>query len=251
MSGALASGHILSSREGAVVHLTLARPNKRNALTGEMYEALTAALESADRDAGIGAVVISGSGGAFCAGNDIADFLAVRSFADAPSLRFIKTIALCQTPLVAAVEGAAVGVGTTLCLHCDLVYAAPSGFFRMPFVDLGLVPEAGSSLLLPQRVGTAKATELLMLGEPFDAQQGVALGLVNAIVPSPQLVAHALERAKQLASKPRAALAATRRLIRGDTAKLIAQIEAEAIEFQAALNSPEARAAFAKFLNRA
>jgi enoyl-CoA hydratase/carnithine racemase len=250
MSGALASGHITLVRDGPVVHLTLARPNKKNALTADMYAALTRALHDADTDEATGAIVISGAGGDFCAGNDIADFLSSSPFADAPSLLFIRTIALCQTPLVAAVEGVAIGVGTTMCLHCDLVYAAPSALFRMPFVDLGLVPEAASSLLLPHRIGTVKATEFLMLGEPFDAQQGVALGLINAIVPPQELVRHALQRAAQLAAKPRAALRATRRLIRGDRAQVAAQIEAEAVEFQKALDSPQARAAFAKFLAR-
>jgi enoyl-CoA hydratase/carnithine racemase len=249
-SEALAGGHIILARDGPVLHVTLARPNKKNALTAEMYAAMRRALEDADHDEATGAIVISGAGDDFCAGNDIADFLSSSSFADAPSLRFIRTIARCQTPIVAAVAGVAVGVGTTLCLHCDLVYAAPTALFRMPFVDLGLVPEAGSSLLLPQRIGTVKATEFLMLGESFDAQQGVALGLVNAVLPASELVQHAIERAGQLAAKPRAALAATRRLIRGDRSQLAAQIEAEAVEFQKALNSPEARAAFAKFLAR-
>jgi len=250
MSGPLANGHVILVRTGAVVHLTLARPNKKNALTAEMYGALTTALLDADTDETTGAIVISGSGPDFCAGNDIADFLSVGSFADAPSLRFIKTIARCQTPLVAAVAGAAIGVGTTMCLHCDLVYAAPSALFRMPFVDLGLVPEAASSLLLPHRIGTVKATEFLMLGEPYDAAQGVQLGLVNAVLPPPELVEHALQRAAQLAAKPREALRATRRLIRGDRAEVAAQIDAEAIEFQKALESPVAQAAFAKFLAR-
>jgi enoyl-CoA hydratase/carnithine racemase len=252
MSGDVASDHVTIAREGPVLHLTLCRPNKKNALTGEMYRTLSNALAAVAADSTVGAVLISGAGGAFCAGNDIADFLSASdSMVDAPSLRFIRTIAASKTPLVAAVEGVAIGVGTTLCLHCDLVYAAPSALFRVPFVDLGLVPEAGSSLLLPQRIGLARATELLMLGDAFDAEQAWRFGLVNAIVAAENLLAHALNAAQRLAAQPRAALAATRRLIRGDTSRILAQIDAEAAEFEVALRSPEARAAFARFMARA
>jgi enoyl-CoA hydratase/carnithine racemase len=251
MADVVASRHVAIAQEGSVLRLTLCRPNKKNALTSEMYDALTHALGGAASDSTIGAVLISGAGGAFCAGNDIADFLAAsESFTDPPSLRFIRTIASCPSPLIAAVEGVAIGVGATLCLHCDLIYAAPSALFRMPFVDLGLVPEAGSSLLLPQRVGLARATELLLLGDAFDAEHALRFGLINAIVPPDNLIAHALKSAQRLAAQPRAALAATRRLIRGDTARILAQIDAEAAEFAIALRSPEARAAFAKFMAR-
>jgi enoyl-CoA hydratase/carnithine racemase len=160
----------------------------------------------------------------------------------------VRRLAELGTPLVAAVEGFAIGVGTTLLLHCDLVYAEPGATFRLPFVDLGLVPEAGSSLLLPRRVGLAKATEMLMLAEPFDAAEALRLGIVNAVVPPDALLAHALDRAARLAAKPREALRATRRLIRGDRAPLIAAIEAESAAFAAALASPAAREAFQSFL---
>jgi enoyl-CoA hydratase/carnithine racemase len=224
MSGVVASGHVVVAREGPVLRLTLCRPNKKNALTGEMYDALTDALRGAEGDSTIGAVLMSGSGGAFCAGNDIADFLsASSSAAEAPSLRFVRAIASCKTPLVAAVEGVAIGVGTTLCLHCDLVYAAPSALFRMPFVDLGLVPEAASSLLLPQRIGLARASELLMLGDAFGAEQALRFGLVNAIVATEDLLAHALSRRSGWRLS-RAALAATRRLIRGDTTRILPRL---------------------------
>jgi enoyl-CoA hydratase/carnithine racemase len=162
----------------------------------------------------------------------------------------IRTLARFEKPLVAAIEGQAVGIGTTLCFHCDLVYAAPSARFLMPFVNLGLVPEAGSSMLAPMRFGRARAAELLLLAEPFDAETAREIGLVNAIVPAEELRAHALSKARALAAKPRAALLATRRLMRGESEALYAHMEAELGEFSRALRSPEAKAAFTAFLEK-
>ena len=240
--------HVSIEREGDVVLVRLTRPEKKNAMTRAMYDAVGEAFRAADRD-GAGAIVITGSGGAFMAGNDIGDFLA-RSDGreDLNAFSFIKLLATLQTPLVAAVEGVAVGIGTTLLLHCDLVYAAPSAMFRTPFVDLGLVPEAASTLLLPQRVGLAKATELLMLGEPIDAAEAYRIGLVNAVVPAEKLVEHALGRARALAAKPREAIVATRRLIRGERTEVLAAMDREGEEFAKALRSPAAKAAFGAFL---
>ena len=246
------SEHVAITREaGDVMLVRLMRPEKKNALTGAMYEALTAALTEAD-ETGAGAVVLTGSGGSFTAGNDLADFMAFASgsVTDLPARRFTTRLAATETPLVAAVEGVAVGVGTTLTFHCDLVYAAPSARFRMPFVDLGLVPEAGSSYLLPRRIGWAKATELLMLGEPYDAPEAVRLGLVNAVIEADALVAHALAQAAKLAAKPRAAIRATRGLIRGDGDQVREVMRRESEAFSAALRSPEAREAFRAFLAR-
>jgi enoyl-CoA hydratase/carnithine racemase len=242
-------------RDGAVLVVALTRPEKKNALTGAMYEALIAAFAQASEDAEIGALLIEGSGGVFSAGNDIGDFLAFAlapgaAISEAPVMRFIYALARFAKPLVAAVEGSAVGVGTTLCFHCDLVYAAPSARFHMPFVDLGLTPEAGSSLLAPQRFGRARASEYLLLGEPFDAEAARAGGLVNAVVDAASLHAHALAKAKALAAKPRQALLAARRLIRGDEAAVLARMDEEVRLFTAALKSPEARAAFMAFMNR-
>lgn len=240
-------------REGAVLIAAFARPDKKNAITGAMYDALTDALETAEREADIGAVVLAGEGGVFTAGNDIADFIAFATasggdFSAFPASRFIVKLAEFGKPLVAAVDGLAVGVGTTLLFHCDLVYASPAARFRMPFVDLGLVPEAGSSLLAVQRFGRAKAAEFLMLGEPFDAEAAAALGLVNAVVPAEGLLAHAVGKAAALAAKPRAAVLATRRLLNGDPAPLKARMAEEGAAFGAALGSPEARAAFMAFM---
>ena len=243
--------HVSVARDGDVLVVRLERPEKKNAMTEAMYDACVAAFGQADRD-GLGAVLVAGSGGAFTAGNDLADFLAASERpGELSAFHFITALARLETPLVAAVEGVAVGVGTTMLLHCDLVYAAPSATFRLPFVDLGLVPEAASSLLLPRRVGLAKASELLLLAEPFGADEALRLGLVNAVVPADALYAHALERARKLAAKPRDAIAATRRLIRGDRDEILAAMDREAAAFHKALASPAAKAAFTAFLSKA
>jgi enoyl-CoA hydratase/carnithine racemase len=247
----LTTGDIEVAREGAVLSAAFARPQKKNAITGAMYEALIEAFERASRDPEIGALVLSGKGGVFTAGNDIADFLAValHETGDFPAWRFVNTVATFEKPLIAAVDGLAIGVGTTLCLHCDLVYASPTARFQTPFVNLGLVPEAGSSLLAPHLLGRAKASELLLLAEPFGADEALRLGLVNAVLPQSELLAHAMSKGAALAAKPRAALLATRRLMRGDPEALKAQMAAEMHAFSAALKSPEAHAAFQAFLS--
>jgi enoyl-CoA hydratase/carnithine racemase len=242
-------------RDGGVLVVTLARPEKKNALTGAMYEKLIAAFAEASSNDAIGAVMIEGGGGVFSAGNDIGDFLAIAlapgaAMKDAPGVRFIYALARFAKPLVAAVDGAAIGIGATLCLHCDLVYASPAARFHMPFVDLGLAPEAGSSLLVPQRFGRARAGEALLLCEPFDAEAARSAGLVNAIVEADALHDHALAKAKALAAKPRQALLAARRLIRGDQSALIARMDEEVELFSAGIKSPEARAAFMAFMGR-
>jgi enoyl-CoA hydratase/carnithine racemase len=243
-------------REGAVCCVTLARPEKKNALTGAMYESLAAAFAEASRERNVGALLLAGSQGVFTAGNDIGDFLsgafaAAQANVQAPGVRFIRVLATFDKPLVAAVKGAAIGLGTTLCLHCDLVYAAPSARFSMPFVDLGLVPEAASSLLAPQRFGAAKAAEFLLLAESFDAETARELGLVNAIVEPDALYAHALAKAQALAAKPREAMLATRRLLRGDPKALLQRMDEELALFHERLRSPEARAAFMAFMSKA
>jgi enoyl-CoA hydratase/carnithine racemase len=239
------------TRQGAIMSAAFARPEKKNAITGAMYEALIEAFEAAERDPAVGALVLSGKGGVFTAGNDIGDFLglASRGSGDFPAWRFVSKLAEFEKPLIAAIDGLAIGVGTTLCFHCDLVYATPEARFQMPFVNLGLVPEAGSSLLAPQRFGRAKAAEFLLLAEPFGAQQAVTLGLVNAVLSQSELIAHAMGKAAELAAKPRAALLATRRLMRGDPEALKAQMAEETHAFSTALKSPEARAAFEAFLS--
>ena len=191
------------SREAGVAIIAITRPDKKNALTGSMYDAMTAVLSLSSNEAAIGAVLLTGSNGVFTAGNDINDFLSYRGdIANSPGLRFIKALARFEKPLVAAVDGPAIGIGATLLLHCDLVYASPSATLKIPFVDLGLTPEAGSSVLLPRRCGMARASELLLLGEEISAERAESFGLVNAIVPAQDLRGHAVEKAKALAAKP-------------------------------------------------
>ena len=241
---------VIVAREGAVLRLVLNRPDKKNALDRDMYEALIAALAEARADAGVRVVLIAGAGGAFTAGNDLNDF---REFLDDPNafpaLRFVRALASFSKPVVAAVAGDAVGVGTTMLFHCDLVYAAPSARFKMPFVDLGLVPEAGASLLAPRRFGLAKAAQYLLLCESFGAEEALALGLVNALAPAEELASVALDAARRLSQKPAEALAATRRLLRGEPDEVLARIEAEANLFAQLLEAPEARARLDAFFS--
>jgi enoyl-CoA hydratase/carnithine racemase len=237
--------------DGGVLIITINRPDKKNALDGAMYDAMTGALARATAADEIRAVLIGGTAGVFTAGNDLADFLAFAATMETmPAGRFIHSLARFEKPIVAAVDGPAVGIGTTLCFHCDLVYAAPGARFQMPFVSLGLVPEAGSSLLAVQRFGLARAAEYLMLGDAFDAATAARIGLVNAVVEAADLHDHALAKAKALAAKPRAALLATRRLLRGDPEPLHAQMAKEDALFAEALASPDAKAAFNAFLQK-
>ncbi len=242
---------ILVSRADAVCELRLNRPDKRNALTFAMYEALARALTEAQADGQVRAVLLSGTGAGFCAGNDLNDFLqAPRFTSDHPVMTFLRTLATFSKPLVAAVHGQSVGIGVTMLLHCDLVVAAAGSQFSMPFVALGLVPEAASSLLLPRLVGTQRAAELLLLGRPFDAERAHGLGLVNRVVDGTGLLEESRQLARSLAQQPPTALAATRRLLRGDAAQLLERIEEEARIFGAQLQSQELRAAISAFLAR-
>jgi enoyl-CoA hydratase/carnithine racemase len=246
------SEQITVHRESAVQRITLARPEKKNALTAAMYGAIIAAMAEAQSDPACGAIMIEGSDGNFTAGNDIADFLAQAGKPEGlAALDFVRAIATCELPIVAAIEGVAVGIGTTMLFHCDLAYAASSAMFRMPFVDLGLVPEAAASLLVPARVGRVVAGQLLLLCEAFGAEQARNYGIVNDIVDAGDLPAFAFDRAKALAAKPRAALRLTRRLIRGDQDALLARIEDEARIFAERLTSKEAQQVMAAFMARA
>ena len=240
---------ILRIRHGAVAELRFNRPSKKNAITGAMYGALTAALSDAAADEGTRAVLITGAGDTFTAGNDIADFLASSGQEELPAVRFIHAIAAFPKPLVAAVGGPAIGVGTTLLLHCDLVYAAPEARFAVPFVDLGLVPEAGSSMLLPTALGAHRANAMLLLGEAMDAQAAAAAGFV-ALAPAEALHAQALDAAARLAAKPPAALMASRALVRRGGEAIRAHMRVEEAAFATALAGPEARRALEAFLNR-
>jgi enoyl-CoA hydratase/carnithine racemase len=243
----MADGIRREAGEG-VLALTLDRADKKNALTSAMYRALTENLSEAAADPGTAAVLIAGEGGDFCAGNDIGDFLQPGG-ADA-ALAFIRAIAIFPKPIVAAVQGMAVGIGTTMLLHCDLVYAAPDARFVTPFTKLGLVPEAASSLLLPARIGHARAASMLLLGEPLDAESARETGLVTEVVTEGGLRDHARTKAAALTRMPPAALAATRRLMRGDGAAIAARLDEEATLFEAAMQSAEAKEAFTAFLEK-
>ncbi len=235
------------------------RPDKKNAFTGGMYDAMSAALDRGETDDDIVAHVFIGSGGIFNAGNDINDFIRRAKAGGSaggdegiptPSLSFIKRLPKVTKPMIAAVDGLAIGIGTTMLFHCDLVYATPTASLRTPFLDLGLVPEAASSLTAVLRMGNARAFELLCLGEPFSAERGKEAGIINAIVPAAELEATALKAARRLAAKPRGALLAARRLMRGDPSALSAQIEAEARVFRERMGSAEAQEAFAAFFEK-
>jgi enoyl-CoA hydratase/carnithine racemase len=246
------SAHVAITRDADILSITLQRADKKNALTGAMYEAIIAAFDDADADPRIGAILFGGSGGVFTAGNDIGDFLTYVASGDDdfPALSFIRRLALLETPIVASVSGLAVGVGVTMLLHCDLVYAAETATFRMPFVDLGLTPEAGASLLLPKLVGMQKASELLLLGKGFDAQEALRLGLVSEVLPVDETATFALARARELAAKPRQAVAATRRLLRGERDAILTRIDAEAALFKASLRTPDAIASLQAFMHK-
>ncbi len=245
------SEHIKVSREGAVQTVRLNRPEKKNALTGAMYATLAEALNSANVDDGIAVTVILGQPGIFCAGNDIVDFLAAsQGGAILHGFEFLKALVESEKPLIAAADGPAVGIGTTLMFHCDLVFASPRAVMQTPFVDLGLLPEAGSSLLGPRVLGHARAFELLVMGVPWSADQAKEAGLINAVVPEEELESAALEVAEALAKKPREGVRLARRLLRGDPAALKARMEEEGALFLQRIKSDEAAAAFAAFLKK-
>lgn len=247
------SAHIDVTRHGTVQVLTIRRPEKRNALTQDMYRALTDGLMAGDEAPDVGAHVILGQPGIFSSGNDINDFLAAAKGARAlpeDVVRFVEYLPQVAKPLVAGVDGAAVGVGATFLLHCDLVYATPAASLSTPFLDLGLVPEAASSLLLPRRTGHQRAFEMLVLGDPFDAERAREAGLVNAVVEPEVLETRTIGAAERLASKPPHALAIARRLLRGDPEPVLTRMREEADYFRACLGSAEAREAFEAFLDK-
>jgi enoyl-CoA hydratase/carnithine racemase len=242
---------VIVADDGPIRLVRLNRPAKKNALTGEMYDALTAALEGAAAG-DIRCVVLAGGPAAFCAGADLQDF---RDAAQHDGLRpqakrFLHCLAEAGKPLVAAVQGIAVGIGTTMLLHCDYVVAADDARFAAPFVHLGLVPEAGSSLLGPRLMGTRRAFELLVMGRPFDAATAKSVGLVNAVVAAAEVEAEAMKAAREIAALPAEAVAISRRLIRGSTDEIARRIDEETEIYRTRLQSPEARAAFAAFFAR-
>lgn len=243
--------HIIVSLDAGVLQLTLARPEKRNALSAAMYDTLRAQLQIARESAEIRVVLLCGGADMFCAGNDIEGFSAIRELPleQRPGYRFMQALATFPKPVVAAVEGAAIGIGATLLLHCDLIFASDTARFRMPFVDVGLVPEFASSLLLPRMAGHARAAELLLLGEMFSAQHAQAVGLVGTVVTAAELLPRAEQAARSLASKPTAALQASKRLLKQPLQDRVLQtMEHEMRTLNQQLEQAETRAILARVL---
>ncbi len=244
------SAHVHVQLIDRVLRIRFDRPEKKNALTLDMYEAATAALRRAEEDTEVRCVLFSGSEGCFTAGNDLNAFLNPSEGLPA-ILAFLDALTRATKPLVAAVDGLAVGIGTTMLLHCDLVYCSTGARFKLPFVDLGLVPEAGSSLLLPQLIGDKRAAAMLLLGEPLSANDAMALGLVNEVVPPGALDDVATSKAAALAAKPPAALRASRALLRAPQHALLqATMQAEIAAFSERLAGPEVTEAVTAFLEK-
>lgn len=237
----------------SILRIQFNRPKKKNALSFAMYNAVTAALQQADNDPTIRVVYLTGCGGSFTAGNDLGDFLSGPQPGDGPwpATQFIKQISITETPIVAAVDGIAVGVGVTMLLHCDLVYASERSRFNFAFVDLGVVPEAASSYLLPRMVGQRRAAELLMLGEKFSAETAHEFGIANAVVSAETLQDFAWGKAVKLSKKPPQALHQTKQLLKRGAAIAVAEtLEVEGAIFHERIQSAETRAIMMKILSR-
>jgi enoyl-CoA hydratase/carnithine racemase len=243
---------VLCEPRERVLHLILNRPSKKNALTEEMYAALSEGLSQAATDNSLRCVLLYGTSEVFTAGNDLKDFLEFPPLdANAAAFKFMSALLHFPKPVVAAVAGPAIGIGTTLLPYCDLVYAAESARFQMPFVNLGLVPEAGSSFMMPLLLGPRRAAEYLLLGTPFGAQEALTMGLINCIVPATELIPNATAVAEQLAAKPPQALFKTKRLLQRSWLDAAgAALQREISQFLQALQGPEAKEAFTAFLEK-
>ena len=245
--------HIIVADEGSIRTLRMNRPDKKNALTATMYDTLADAIEGAGNTPDVRCLLIAGAPGAFSAGNDLQEFLNAATSGEglgSSAIRFLHALARCQRPLVAAVQGVAVGVGTTMLMHCDHVVAGTDARFSTPFVGLGLVPEAASSLIAPRLMGQRRAFSLLVMGRPLDAAAAQACGLVNTIVAPGDVDAKAAKAAREIAALPAEAVAVARRLMRGTPDEIIARIDEEVELFKQRLRSAEARTAFESFLSR-
>jgi len=247
-----ATGHVIRQRDGAVLRVGFDRPERRNAITVAMYSTLTDALAEAAEDSDIKVVLLHGRPEVFSAGNDIGDFLAdPPAGKDTPTYRFLTALSTFPKPMIAAVNGAAIGIGATMLMHCELVCAAEDATFSLPFVKLGICPEAASTVLLPALAGYARAAELLLFGEPFDARKAEAVGLVNHVLPSAEVLEFAADRAQALARLPLSSLLQTKRLMRAPLAAQVAHaIEDESATFMRMLREPAAREAMAAFLQK-
>ena len=243
---------IRTATTDGVATIEIARPEKKNALTQAMYTAMAEALAAADADASVRAILITGQPGVFTSGNDLEDFMQrPPAGEESPVFRFMKALLDTGKPVVAAVTGAAIGIGTTMLLHCDLVYVSDEARLAMPFVGLGLVPEYASSLLVPQLVGHAKATELLLLGEPFTGERAVEMGIANAVLPAAEVVNHARRMAERFKALPPGAVRESKALMRrGQQALVRETVAVEGEAFGKRLRSPEAMEAFQAFFQK-
>jgi enoyl-CoA hydratase/carnithine racemase len=248
----MSTEHVVVENLDGILRIRLNRLDKKNALNQAMYTALAQAFELANTDPKVRVALITGGPGCFCSGNDIQDFLNMpKAGADNPVLRFMLALANCTKPVVAAVSGPAVGVGTTLLLHCDLVYAGASARLHMPFVSIGISPEFAASYLLPRIMGHPRAAELVLLAEPCDAHKAREYGLVNEVLPDDQYEARAMEKARRLASLPPNALRTTKALLkRWNREEILKVIPAEFDTFMPLLGQPEALEAFNAFLQK-
>jgi enoyl-CoA hydratase/carnithine racemase len=246
------SEHIKTERRDRVLVLKIDRPDKKNAFTQAMYAAAADVIGHAAQDAQVRTLLITGVAGAFSAGNDIQDFLsAPLADADAPVLRFMRALSDFPKPVIAAVTGVAIGIGSTLLLHCDLVYVGQSARFQFPFVNIGICPEYASTYLLPRTMGHARAAELTFFGEPFTAETAREYGLVNAVLPDAEVESHALERATRLAQQPPNALRVTKKLLKRWTHETVREaIRIEAEHFAPMLRDKEALEALTAFLHK-
>lgn len=238
-------------REGAVLTLTIDRQHCRNALDRATYHVLSEQIRAASDDTSLSAVVLTGAGQHFTAGNDLRDFQAERGEGDSAGLTFLRALSTAEVPVLVAVEGYAIGIGVTMLQHCDFVYAARNATLRIPFVALGLCPEGASSLLLPRLVGARRASEWLLQGRAFDAAEAYEAGLVTAVTEPGAALAAALATAAELAAQPPQALRLTKAMLKRPDAQAIQDtLDYEVKQFRARLTTDEAQAAFAKFLNK-
>jgi enoyl-CoA hydratase/carnithine racemase len=245
------SDHVVVGIQDRILTIRLNRPEKKNALTFAMYKAMTEALTRADGDPAVRVVLVTGTPDCFTAGNDLADFAGAKPGQVSPAIGYLEALAAAVKPVVAAVGGVAIGIGTTMLLHCDLVYAAASSRFQLPFVNLGLCPEAASSAILPVLMGTHRAAELLLFGEPFSAEVARDLGIVNQVVADSDLLATTTAKAQQLSEKPPAALRTTKMLVKCGQAEAIKQaMSRESEQFAGLMQGPEAKEAMTAFMER-
>ena len=243
--------NVLVEQTDHILQIRFNRPDRKNAINQAMYRTLQNALAAADHEESVRVIVICGHSDVFSAGNDLMDFANINQDELAPVISFLRQLVAMRKPIVAAVEGLAIGVGVTMLLHCDLVYAAENTRFRLPFVNLGVVPEAASSLIMPQMMGRQRASELLLLGDYFDCRQARECGMINEVLPEGEVLKHATEKARQLAEQPQKALRFSKRLLNKKGQDSIEdRLGEEGMVFSRLLKSEEAHEAVMKFLQQ-